>query len=156
MSGRTVLRARDEGGYFGLMQLGREIIQSPGIICTSDFSWTSERRILGFGESTDGTAHRKITYESHHITLAVPSYELGVDDSDKSTWTNRIRFVEVEPALDHTAKTQFEGSKNLASKHPHRKVHVFSSAKNNIYFINFGRELSKSKSINLSEIFEIA
>ena len=38
----------------------------------------------------------------------------------------------------------------------HRKVHVFSSAKNNIYFINFGRELSQSKSINLSEIFEIA
>lgn len=30
MSGRTVLRARDEGGYFGLMQLGREIIQSSG------------------------------------------------------------------------------------------------------------------------------
>ena len=31
MSGRTVLRARDEGGYFGLMQLGREIIQSSGL-----------------------------------------------------------------------------------------------------------------------------
>ena len=28
MSRRSVLRARDEGGYFGLMQLGREIISS--------------------------------------------------------------------------------------------------------------------------------
>ena len=33
MSGRTALRARDEGGYFGLMQLGREIIQSSGFSC---------------------------------------------------------------------------------------------------------------------------
>ena len=31
MSGCTVLQARDEGGYFGLMQLGREIIQSSGL-----------------------------------------------------------------------------------------------------------------------------
>jgi hypothetical protein len=31
MSRRTVLRARDEGGYFGLMQLGREIIHSSGL-----------------------------------------------------------------------------------------------------------------------------
>ena len=28
MSRRTVLRARDEGGYFGLMQLDREITSS--------------------------------------------------------------------------------------------------------------------------------
>ena len=28
MSRRTVLRARDKGGYFGLMQLGHEIISS--------------------------------------------------------------------------------------------------------------------------------
>lgn len=30
LSRRTVFRARDEGGHFGLMQLGREIIQSKG------------------------------------------------------------------------------------------------------------------------------
>lgn len=30
VSARTVLRARNEGGYFGLMQLGREIAQSSG------------------------------------------------------------------------------------------------------------------------------
>ncbi|KAF8160043.1 hypothetical protein B0H34DRAFT_629894, partial [Crassisporium funariophilum] len=70
----------------------------------------------GFGESSDGTAHRKVTYEAHHVTLAVPSYQPGVDNSDTSTWTNSIRFVQVEPALDHTAKTQFEGSKDLTSK----------------------------------------
>ena len=38
----------------------------------------------------------------------------------------------------------------------HRKVHVSSSAKNNIYLINFGEEIGQSKSINLSENFRIA
>ena len=41
-------------------------------------------------------------------------------------------------------------------KQTHRKVHVFNSAKNNIYFINFGGEIGQSKSINLSEDFRIA
>ena len=59
-------------------------------------------------------------------------------------------FPNWESIFDYTAQRFIFG---LTS---HRKVHVFSSAKNNIYFINFGRELSKSKSINLSEIFEIA
>ncbi|KAF8152947.1 hypothetical protein B0H34DRAFT_677181 [Crassisporium funariophilum] len=99
MSGRTVLHARDEGGHFGLIQLGREIKQG-----------------LGFGESSDGTAHRKVTYEVHHVTMSVPSYQPGINDSDKSTWTYHTRFVEVEPALDHTAKTQFNGTKDLASR----------------------------------------
>ncbi|CAA7269364.1 unnamed protein product [Cyclocybe aegerita] len=99
MSARTVLRARDEGGYFGLMQLGQEIMQAEG-----------------FGESSNGTAHRKITYESHHVTILAPTYKLGVDDTDKSTWSHQVRFVDLEPALDHTAKTQFEGTKNLASR----------------------------------------
>jgi hypothetical protein len=72
--------------------------------------------MLGFGESSDGTTDRKVTYESHHITLACPTYLPGVDDSDRSTWKNETRFVVVEPALDHKAKTQFEGTKNLATK----------------------------------------
>ena len=38
----------------------------------------------------------------------------------------------------------------------HWKVHVFNSAKNNIYFINFNREIGESKSINLSKKFRIA
>ena len=37
----------------------------------------------------------------------------------------------------------------------HRKVHVFSSAKNNIYFINFDGKIGQSESINLSENFRI-
>jgi hypothetical protein len=57
-----------------------------------------------------------VTYESHHITLACPTYTPGVDDSDKSTWTNQTRFVMVEPALDHKSKTQFDGTKELADK----------------------------------------
>ncbi|KAF8803000.1 hypothetical protein BYT27DRAFT_7244470 [Phlegmacium glaucopus] len=105
MSGRTVLQARDEGGYFGLMQLGHEITQSSGLVL-----------VVRFGESSDGTAHQKITYEAHHATLAVPSYAPGVDDSDVSTWTSCIQFIEVEPALNHTAKTQFDGTKHLASR----------------------------------------
>ena len=38
----------------------------------------------------------------------------------------------------------------------HQKVHVFNSAKNNTYFINSGREIGQSKSIDLSENFRIA
>jgi hypothetical protein len=57
-----------------------------------------------------------VTYESHHVTLACPTYLPGVDDSDKSTWVNQTRFVMVEPALDHKSKTQFEGTKELAGK----------------------------------------
>ena len=117
MSRRTVLRARDEGRYFGLMKLGHEIIQSSGLILVFKYSQIVAKQIaLGFGESSDGTAHRKITYEAHHATLAVPSYAPGVDNSDASTWTSRIWFIKVEPALDHTAKTQFDGTKHLASR----------------------------------------
>ncbi|GBE90032.1 hypothetical protein SCP_1800540 [Sparassis crispa] len=99
ISRRTAGRAKQEAGVYGLMQLGREISNAPA-----------------FGESTDGTTHRKITYEARHITLAVPSYAPGVDDSDKSTWTFRTRFAEVAPVLDHTAQRQFKGSQQLAEK----------------------------------------
>ncbi|PCH35781.1 hypothetical protein WOLCODRAFT_20162 [Wolfiporia cocos MD-104 SS10] len=68
------------------------------------------------GESTDGTTHHKITYEARHITLSAPSYELGVDDTDPSTWTYQTRFAEVAPALDHTAQRQFHGSQIIAEK----------------------------------------
>ncbi|GBE89365.1 hypothetical protein SCP_1600260 [Sparassis crispa] len=74
----TAGRAKQEAGVYGLMQLGREISNAPA-----------------FGESTDGTTHRKITYEARHITLAVPK---------------------VAPALDHTAQRQFKGSQQLAEK----------------------------------------
>ncbi|CAA7263672.1 unnamed protein product [Cyclocybe aegerita] len=99
MSAHTVLHACDKGGYFGLMQLGREIMQAEG-----------------FRESSNGTTHQKITYESHHVTILAPTYKLGVDDTDKLTWSHQVRFIDLEPALDHTAKTQFEGTKNLASR----------------------------------------
>lgn len=70
----------------------------------------------GFAESSDGTTHRGITVESRHITLLVPSYAPDADDSDKSTWKHRTRFVEVAPALDHTAQRQFEGTLEAATR----------------------------------------
>ncbi|KAJ7456357.1 hypothetical protein B0H11DRAFT_2244041 [Mycena galericulata] len=99
MSRRTVGRAIDEGGKFGEIQLAREIIESPGFV-----------------ESSDGTTDRGITVESRHITLLAPSYEPGVDDSDKSTWKHQTRFLEVAPALDHTGQRQFEGTMEAANR----------------------------------------
>ncbi|KAJ7442078.1 hypothetical protein B0H11DRAFT_2251704 [Mycena galericulata] len=92
-------RAIDEGGKYGEIQLAREILDAPGFV-----------------ESSDGTTHRGITVESRHVTLLVPSYEPGVDDSDRSTWQHRTRFVEVAPALDHTGQRQFDGTVEAASR----------------------------------------
>ncbi|KAF8152881.1 hypothetical protein K438DRAFT_1623066, partial [Mycena galopus ATCC 62051] len=99
MDPRSVGRAIDEGGKYGELQLAREILDSPGFI-----------------ESSDGTTHRGITVESRHITLLAPSYALGVDDSDQTTWTHRTRFMEVAPALDHTRQRQFEGTVEAATR----------------------------------------
>ncbi|KAJ7197518.1 hypothetical protein B0H12DRAFT_976458, partial [Mycena haematopus] len=99
MSARTVARAIDEGGKYGEIQLAREMLEAPGFV-----------------ESSDGTTHRGITVESRHITLLVPSYAPGVNDSDKSTWTHQTRFVEVAPALDHTGQSQFEGTREVAER----------------------------------------
>ena len=82
------------------MQLDREIMSSLQVYfrysSIHSLQFVAKQIALGFGESSDGTAHRKITYKAHHATLVVPSYAPGVDDSDASTWTSRIRFVEVE------------------------------------------------------------
>ncbi|KAJ7504739.1 hypothetical protein B0H11DRAFT_1669466, partial [Mycena galericulata] len=99
MSRRTVGRALDEGGTYAQLQIAREI-----------------QNAAGFIEGSDGTTHRGITVESRHITLAVPSYAPGVDDSDTSTWTHRTRFLEVSPAIDHTAQRQFEGTLEAANR----------------------------------------
>ncbi|KAF7372118.1 hypothetical protein MVEN_00070600 [Mycena venus] len=99
MSRRTVARAVNEGGKYGELQLRREIMDAPGFI-----------------ESSDGTTHRGLTVESRHITLLMPSYDLDVDDSDRSTWTSQTRFIEVAPALDHTAQRQFEGTLKAAGR----------------------------------------
>ncbi|KAJ7681007.1 hypothetical protein DFH06DRAFT_1078008 [Mycena polygramma] len=99
MSRRTVSRAIDEGGKYGEIQLAREIMDAPGFI-----------------ESSDGTTHRGITVESRHVTLLVPSYAPDADDTDQSTWRHRTRFLEVAPALDHTAQRQFEGTMEAADR----------------------------------------
>ncbi|KAE9391044.1 hypothetical protein BT96DRAFT_1062335 [Gymnopus androsaceus JB14] len=46
----------------------------------------------------------------------VPSYEPGVDDDDRSTWSKVTCFAEALPALDHTAQHQFQGSVELGTK----------------------------------------
>ncbi|KAJ7115156.1 hypothetical protein C8R44DRAFT_928100 [Mycena epipterygia] len=99
MSARTVARAIDKGRKYGEIQLAREILEAPGFV-----------------ESSDGTTHRGITVESRHITLLVPSYAPDADDSDKSTWVHRTRFMEVAPALDHTGQSQFEGTRKVAER----------------------------------------
>jgi hypothetical protein len=48
--------------------------------------------------------------------MLVPSYAPDVDDSDQSKWVHRTRFVEVAPALDHTAQSQFEGTQDVAAR----------------------------------------
>lgn len=72
--------------------------------------------VLGFVESSDGTTLRGITIESRHISLLVPSYHPEVDDTDQSTWQHQTRFVEVAPALDHTAQRQFDGPMEAANR----------------------------------------
>ncbi|RDB18250.1 hypothetical protein Hypma_000601 [Hypsizygus marmoreus] len=99
ISRRTVRRAKKEGGIYGLMQLGREIHQADG-----------------FGKSSDGTSHRKTTYESVHACVLAPTYAPDADDSDRSTWTQQLRFVDVSPAVDHTAQSQFENGQHLAAR----------------------------------------
>ncbi|KAE9388142.1 hypothetical protein BT96DRAFT_947827 [Gymnopus androsaceus JB14] len=99
MSRRTGSHCVKEGGIYGLLQLGREITNTPA-----------------FGESNDGTTMRRITQECQHITLPVPSYEPDANDDDSSTWTYTTHFAEAVPALDHTAKRQLEGSEQLGKK----------------------------------------
>ncbi|KAJ7607525.1 hypothetical protein FB45DRAFT_1131324 [Roridomyces roridus] len=99
MSRRTVTRAVDEGGKYGEIQLGREIMESEGFV-----------------ESSDGTTYRGINLESRHIALLGPSYEPGVDVSDRSLWTRQLRFLEVAPALDHTGQRQFEGTMEASER----------------------------------------
>ncbi|TFK64123.1 hypothetical protein BDN72DRAFT_926206 [Pluteus cervinus] len=96
-SSRTVFRARDEGGQYGIMQIGREITMCEG-----------------FGESSDGTTNRKVNLESRHLHYLAPTYLPGVDDDDKSTWKPQSRFGVVETALNHQAETQFQGTKAFA------------------------------------------
>lgn len=74
------------------------------------------RHTPSFGESTDGTTIRNITYKAHHVTMRVPSYAPDVDDNNSSTWTHQTRFVDVHAAIDHTAEQQVSGSHEIAER----------------------------------------
>ncbi|KAJ7578909.1 hypothetical protein C8J56DRAFT_1110943 [Mycena floridula] len=99
ISRRTVSRAIDEGGKYGEIQLGREILDTQALI-----------------ESSDGTNHRGLTVESRHFTFLAPSYAPGVNNSDKSTWTYQTWFVEAAHALDHTAERQVQGTEEAVTR----------------------------------------
>jgi predicted nuclease with TOPRIM domain len=95
----TASRSVAEGGKLGEIQLGHEILNAPN-----------------FGESTDGTTIRNVTMESHCATMLVPSYDSDADDSNSATWTHATRFIDVHPALDHTAERQLAGSHEIAER----------------------------------------
>ena len=69
---------------------------------------------------------------------------------DLAMWTSAVPLNSEVPSIN--VSPTLEDHTNLA----HWKVHVFNSAKNNTYFINFSREIGQSKSISLSENFRIA
>ena len=121
VSARTVGRIKQEGGFFGMMQLGREITNAEGILChyyhtKLQASSPSPNAMIGFVESCDGTTHRKINMESLHSTLFCPTYDEGVDDSDRSTWKPQTRFMAVAPTLAHTAVAQVDHSRSFGNR----------------------------------------
>ena len=63
--------------------------------------------------SSDGTSIRKITYEAHHITLPVPDYTPGADNSDPSKFKFKTHFAAVKPGFDHTGESQFAGGQEI-------------------------------------------
>uniref|UniRef100_D8PZV1 Uncharacterized protein n=1 Tax=Schizophyllum commune (strain H4-8 / FGSC 9210) TaxID=578458 RepID=D8PZV1_SCHCM len=100
MSRRTSGRVNSgESFSWTFLQLGRELKNSMGFICSSD-----------------GTTHKKITYEATAMSHAVPTYEPGVDDNDPSTWVNATRFVAVKEAVRHDAESQHQGKMALGKE----------------------------------------
>ncbi|KAL1718159.1 hypothetical protein EV715DRAFT_201381 [Schizophyllum commune] len=100
MSRRTSGRVTSgESFSWTFLQLGRELKNSMGFICSSD-----------------GTTHKKITYEATSMSHAVPTYEPGVDDNDPSTWVNATRFVAVKEAVRHDAESQHQGKMALGKE----------------------------------------
>ena len=67
--------------------------------------------------------------------------------------------VVVVVVMDQSWLLDDEQSHDYATgKFTHRQkvqVHVFNSAKNNTYFINFSREIGQPKSVNLNENFRM-
>ncbi|KAH7922726.1 hypothetical protein BV22DRAFT_1016713 [Leucogyrophana mollusca] len=82
LSDRSACRIVGEGGVASDAQVVDEIVHAEGVTL-----------------SGDGTTHKNINYQSHHVTYALP---------DGQTTT---RFVGVMHEVNHTSKTQFEGWK---------------------------------------------
>ncbi|KAJ7058635.1 hypothetical protein C8F01DRAFT_1255784 [Mycena amicta] len=59
---------------------------------------------LVYSLSSDGTTMRSINYESWHVTLPVPDYK-----NPNAKPIIKTVMLELNHALDHTAKSQFEG-----------------------------------------------
>ncbi|KAJ6451745.1 hypothetical protein C8R45DRAFT_763413, partial [Mycena sanguinolenta] len=96
MSRRTVGRVITEAGIKVCIQLGHELARAKALCLSSD-----------------GTSNKNIKYEARHITYKAPTYTTNPDAPQELPST---RLVEVDHALDHTAKTQFAGWDVVNSK----------------------------------------
>ncbi|KAJ4484512.1 hypothetical protein C8R41DRAFT_921591 [Lentinula lateritia] len=88
MSRRTVSRAILEGGVAVKLQMGYEILNTPGMTL-----------------SADSTSRRKQNYESRHIALQVPDYaELKNSIHVKPASYHRVCFFVIEATNDHSSQ----------------------------------------------------
>ena len=86
-SRRTASRSIFEAGVMPDMQMGSELANADHLTL-----------------SGDGTTHRNIDYESRFVNMSVPSY-----DESNPTERKQSRSMGVDPAKDHTSKTQHDG-----------------------------------------------
>src|ERR1700730_11499279 len=71
------------------LQLAQEILKAEGLTMSSD-----------------GTTHKHVNFESRHIHLKLPAYDL--EDNGE---THKSCLVGVDSATDHSSETQLEGWK---------------------------------------------
>lgn len=106
VSSRTARRIVMEGGVAVETQLVDEIGQSRGrwIIIILATQHIIEHNYIGLTLSGDGTTHKNINYQSHHITYHLPDGEVTT------------RFAGILHEVNHTSETQLSGwKKQIAS-----------------------------------------
>ncbi|KAJ7353020.1 hypothetical protein DFH08DRAFT_804606 [Mycena albidolilacea] len=88
MSQRTVGCVITEAGIKVRLQLRHELARAKALCLSSD-----------------GTSHRNIKYEAHHITYTAPTYSTDLNAPQQAVVT---RLVDLDHALDHTSQSQFD------------------------------------------------
>jgi hypothetical protein len=61
----------------------------------------------GHTVSDDGTTYRNVNFESRHVHIKVPDYNL--DDSSQEK--HKSHLIRVDSATDHSSQTQFDSWK---------------------------------------------